>query len=94
MQVPFRQFFVSTAIGLQPTNIILVHAGSSISHLHSWKDLCAPYLFAPSIYFHCWLQKDAFIGECKCHLQLGQVYMHIQEGAQGMLAFTSVSLSR
>lgn len=41
IQVPFRHFLVSTAVGLQPANIMLVHAGSSLTRLHSWRDLCA-----------------------------------------------------
>ncbi|EIE18579.1 snare associated Golgi protein, partial [Coccomyxa subellipsoidea C-169] len=39
LQVPFRHFLLSTAVGLQPTNIMLVHAGSSLTRLHSWRDL-------------------------------------------------------
>ncbi|CAL8466066.1 g5602 [Coccomyxa elongata] len=42
LQVPFRHFLVSTAVGLQPANIMLVHAGSSLTRLHSWRDLYGP----------------------------------------------------
>ncbi len=42
VQIPFRYFVISTAIGLQPTNIVLVQAGASLSSLHSWKDLWGP----------------------------------------------------
>lgn len=48
VQVPFRHFLVSTAVGLQPANIMLVHAGSSLTRLHSWRDLCAAPLPALS----------------------------------------------
>ena len=33
---------ISTAIGLQPTNIVFVQAGASLSNLHSWRDLYGP----------------------------------------------------
>ena len=39
LQIPFKYFVISTAIGLQPTNVVLVQAGASLSSLHSWKDL-------------------------------------------------------
>lgn len=39
VQIPFSYFVISTAIGLQPTNIVLVQAGASLSSLHSWRDL-------------------------------------------------------
>ena len=42
MQIPFRQFVISTAIGLQPTNIVFVQAGASLGSLHSWRDLYGP----------------------------------------------------
>ena len=39
MQIPFRHFVISTAIGLQPTNIVFVQAGASLGSLRSWRDL-------------------------------------------------------
>ena len=42
MQIPFRHFVISTAIGLQPTNIVFVQAGASLGSLHSWRDLYGP----------------------------------------------------
>ncbi len=42
LQIPFNHFVISTAIGLQPTNIVFVQAGASLGSLHSWKDLYGP----------------------------------------------------
>ena len=42
MQIPFRHFVISTATGLQPTNIVFVQAGASLGSLHSWRDLYGP----------------------------------------------------
>lgn len=42
LQIPFNYFVISTAIGLQPTNIVFVQAGASLGSLHSWKDLYGP----------------------------------------------------
>ena len=42
LQIPFGYFVISTAIGLQPTNIVFVQAGASLSNLHSWRDLYGP----------------------------------------------------
>lgn len=42
MQIPFWHFAISTAIGLQPTNIVFVQAGASLGSLRSWKDLYGP----------------------------------------------------
>ncbi|CAK0785972.1 hypothetical protein CVIRNUC_009185 [Coccomyxa viridis] len=42
LQIPFRHFVISTAIGLQPTNIVFVQAGASLGSLHSWRDLYGP----------------------------------------------------
>ena len=42
LQIPLGYFVISTAIGLQPTNIVFVQAGASLSNLHSWRDLYGP----------------------------------------------------
>ena len=64
-QIPFRQFLVSTAIGLQPSNIIFVHAGASLGTLRSWRDLsaplhlCVPYMLSTSHLDDAFLEKTA-----------------------------------
>ena len=42
VQIPFQHFVISTALGLQPTNIVFVQAGASLGSLHSWRDLYGP----------------------------------------------------